>query len=40
MKYGGVSPDDAIRFVTINAAKQLRIDGKTGSLSRAKMPTS
>ena len=32
MKHGGVSPEDAIRFVTINAAKQLRIDGKIGSL--------
>jgi adenine deaminase len=36
MKHGGASPDDAIRFVTINAAKQLRIDGKTGSLEAGK----
>jgi imidazolonepropionase-like amidohydrolase len=36
MKHGGASPDDAIRFVTINAAKQLRIDAKTGSLELGK----
>jgi imidazolonepropionase-like amidohydrolase len=36
MKHGGVSADDAIRFVTINAAKQLRIEAKTGSLEPGK----
>src|SRR5256714_4254312 len=32
MKYGGLSPEDALKLVTINPAKQLRIDAKTGSL--------
>jgi imidazolonepropionase-like amidohydrolase len=36
IKHGGASPDDAMRFVTLNAAKQLRIDGKTGSLEAGK----
>lgn len=35
-KFGGMSPEDAIKLVTINAAKQLRIDGKTGSLEPGK----
>ncbi len=36
VKHGGVSADDALRFVTINAAKQLHIDAKTGSLEAGK----
>ncbi|MEN3369183.1 MAG: hypothetical protein V7609_1326 [Verrucomicrobiota bacterium] len=36
MKYGGLSPDDALKLVTINPAKQLRIDAKTGSLETGK----
>lgn len=33
VKYGGVSPEEALKFVTINPAKQLRIDQHVGSLS-------
>jgi imidazolonepropionase-like amidohydrolase len=36
MKYGGLSPDDALKLVTINPAKQLRIEAKTGSLENGK----
>lgn len=36
MKYGGLSADDALKLVTINPAKQLRIDAKTGSLEAGK----
>ncbi|MFZ1219507.1 MAG: amidohydrolase family protein [Chthoniobacterales bacterium] len=36
MKYGGLSPEEALKLVTINSAKQLRIDGKTGSLENGK----
>ena len=36
MKYGGLSPEDALKLVTINPAKQLRIDAKTGSLETGK----
>jgi imidazolonepropionase-like amidohydrolase len=36
MKYGGLSPDDALKLVTINAARQLRIEAKTGSLETGK----
>ncbi|HEX8077896.1 MAG TPA: amidohydrolase family protein, partial [Chthoniobacterales bacterium] len=32
MKYGGLPPEEALKLVTIKAAKQLRIDAKTGSL--------
>ena len=35
-KYGGMSPDDAIKLVTINPAKQLHIDAKVGSLEPGK----
>ncbi len=35
-KYGGMSPDDAIKLATINAAKQLRIENKVGSLEVGK----
>ncbi|MEY2500279.1 MAG: hypothetical protein QOI07_613 [Verrucomicrobiota bacterium] len=36
MKYGGLSPEDALKLVTINPAKQLRIEAKTGSLENGK----
>ncbi|HSV62508.1 MAG TPA: amidohydrolase family protein [Chthoniobacterales bacterium] len=36
MKYGGLSPEDALKLVTINPAKQLRIDAKVGSLENGK----
>ncbi|MDQ6623123.1 MAG: amidohydrolase family protein, partial [Verrucomicrobiota bacterium] len=35
-KYGGMSADEAIKLVTINSAKQLRIDNKVGSLEAGK----
>jgi imidazolonepropionase-like amidohydrolase len=35
-KYGGLSPDDALKLVTINPAKQLRIEAKVGSLENGK----
>ncbi len=36
VKYGGVSETDALNFVTINPAKQLRIDKQVGSLEPGK----
>jgi len=36
MKYGGVQREEALKFVTLNAAKQLRIDDRTGSLEVGK----
>jgi imidazolonepropionase-like amidohydrolase len=36
MKYGGLTPEEALKLVTINSAKQLRIDAKTGSLENGK----
>ena len=36
MKYGGMSAEEALKLVTIYPAKQLRIDGKTGSLEAGK----
>jgi imidazolonepropionase-like amidohydrolase len=36
MKYGNVPPQDALKFVTINPAKQLRIDKRVGSLEAGK----
>lgn len=36
VKYGGVSPADALKFVTINPAQQLGIDQHTGSLEVGK----
>ena len=36
VKYGGVPEDEALKFVTLNAAKQLRIDDRVGSLEVGK----
>jgi imidazolonepropionase-like amidohydrolase len=36
VKYGGVSPEEALKFVTLNPAKQLRIDDRVGSLETGK----
>ena len=36
VKYGGLSEEEALDFVTINAARQLRIDGRVGSLEPDK----
>lgn len=36
VKYGGVSEIEALKFVTINPAKQLRIDNRVGSLEIGK----
>ncbi len=36
VKYGGVSETEALKFVTINPARQLRIDKKVGSLEPGK----
>lgn len=36
VKYGGVSEEEALKFVTLNPAKQLRIDHRVGSLEPGK----
>ena len=36
MKYGGLSEDEALALVTINPAKQLRVDSRVGSLEPGK----
>ncbi len=36
VKYGGLKPEEAIQFVTLNPAKQLRIDQYVGSLTVGK----
>jgi N-acetylglucosamine-6-phosphate deacetylase len=36
VKYGGVQPDEALKFVTLNPAKQLRIDQYVGSIEVGK----
>jgi imidazolonepropionase-like amidohydrolase len=36
IKYGGVPPNEALKFVTLNPAKQLRIDDRVGSLEVGK----
>ncbi len=36
VKYGGVPPEEAIKFVTLNPAKQLFIDDRVGSLEPGK----
>jgi N-acetylglucosamine-6-phosphate deacetylase len=36
MQYGGLSPEEALRLVTLNPAKQLRVDGRVGSIEVGK----
>ena len=36
VKYGGVKEEEALKFVTLNPAKLLRIDNRTGSLAVGK----
>jgi imidazolonepropionase-like amidohydrolase len=36
IKYGGISEEDALKMVTINPAKMLRVDDKTGSIKVGK----
>jgi imidazolonepropionase-like amidohydrolase len=36
IKYGGVPPEEALRMVTLNPAKSLKIDGRMGSLEPGK----
>ena len=36
VKYGGLSPEEALKFVTINPARQLGIDHRVGSLEVGK----
>jgi imidazolonepropionase-like amidohydrolase len=36
IKYGGMSEEDALKSITLNAAKQLGIDGRTGSIEPGK----
>jgi N-acetylglucosamine-6-phosphate deacetylase len=36
VKYGGVAPQEALKFVTINPARQLRIEAFVGSLEEGK----
>ncbi len=36
VKYGGVPPEEALKFVTLNPARQLRIDAYVGSLEPGK----
>jgi imidazolonepropionase-like amidohydrolase len=36
IKYGGVPPAEALKFVTLNPARQLRIDARVGSLEPGK----
>ncbi len=36
VKYGGVKEEEALKFVTLNPAKLLRIDKRTGSLAAGK----
>jgi imidazolonepropionase-like amidohydrolase len=36
MKYGGVSEEDALKLLTINGAKQLRLDHRIGSIEVGK----
>jgi N-acetylglucosamine-6-phosphate deacetylase len=36
VRYGGVSPEEALKFVTLNPAKQLRIDARVGSIEVGK----
>ena len=36
VKYGGLSEDEALRLVTANPARQLKVEGRTGTLAAGK----
>lgn len=36
VRYGGVPPEEALQFVTLNAARQLRIEDRVGSIEPGK----
>jgi adenine deaminase len=36
VKYGGVSEEEALQFVTLNPAKQLHVDDRVGSIAPGK----
>ena len=36
MKYGGLSEEEAVRLITLNPARQLEIDNRTGSIDTGK----
>jgi hypothetical protein len=36
VRYGGLSPEEALKLVTLNPARQLRIDNRVGSLEKGK----
>jgi N-acetylglucosamine-6-phosphate deacetylase len=36
IKYGGVSPEEALKFVTLNPARQLKVDEHVGSIEAGK----
>ena len=36
VRYGGLSPEEALKLVTLNPARQLRIDHRVGSLEKGK----
>lgn len=36
VKYGGVKPSEALKFVTLNPAKQLKVDHRVGSIEKGK----
>lgn len=36
VKYGGVAPEEALKFVTLNPARQLRVDAHVGSIEVGK----
>lgn len=36
VKYGGVTQEEALKFVTLNPAKQLRVDDRVGSIEAGK----
>lgn len=36
VKYGGIAPEEALKFVTLNPAKQLKIDSMVGSIEVGK----